>query len=447
MTLVTDATHDPTRRSWVASANTDDCDFPIQNLPFGMFKRASDATARAGVAIGDQVLDLTMAQGNLGHDAATEAALSLLQQSDLGPLMAAGAAPRQALRRALSAALTEGNTQAASRLGSCLVSQRDVTMQLPCLIRDYTDFYIGIHHATAIGKLFRPDNPLLPNYKWVPIGYHGRASTVGVSGGSFRRPMGQLKGAAEAPVFGPCQRLDLELELAVLVGKPNLQGERIDIENAEDHLFGMVLLNDWSARDVQAWEYQPLGPFLSKSFATTISPWVVTMEALAPFRRSFTRAAGDPQPLPYLDSDANRAQGSLDLELEVWLQTPAMQLRNLPAHRLMRSNFRDAYWTLAQLLTHHASNGCKMNAGDLLGTGTQSGPAADQGGSMLELSHGGKRPIELPNGESRTFLQDGDTVILKASGHVPGARRIGFGECRGTVLPAMPRALSSATST
>ncbi len=434
-TTTTDATHDPARRSWVASANTQDTDFPIQNLPFGAFKCTHGDRVRSGVAIGDALIDLTQVHGKLALDAAGQAALNLLQDGDLTAFMAGGSQPRRALRRALSAALTEGHA-AAPTLASCLVPQCDVQMQLPCHIHDYTDFFTGIHHATAVGKLFRPDSPLLPNYKWVPIGYHGRASTLGVSGSSFHRPMGQTKGAADAPTFGPCQRLDHELELGVLVGQPNHQGERIPIHDAEAHLFGMLLLNDWSARDVQTWEYQPLGPFLAKSFATTLSPWVVTMDALAPFRRPFVRVATDPQPLPYLDSAANRAWGSVDIDLEVWLLTPTMRTQGLAAHRLMRSNFRDSYWTLAQLLTHHTSNGCKMNPGDLMGTGTQSGAGADQGGSMLELTQGGKQAIALPHGETRVFLQDGDTVILKASCNAAGAHRIGFGECRATILPA-----------
>ncbi len=430
-----DHTHAPALQSWVPSANAEDTDFPIQNLPFGVFQRQGRVECSVGVAIGDQVLDLMLAEEACTWDDAALAAFELLGSGDLSALMAAGAAPRRALRHALSAALSEGSDKAAA-LQKCLVAQRAVTMQLPCRINDYTDFFTSIHHATAVGKLFRPDNPLLPNYKWVPIGYHGRASTIGVSGQSFPRPMGQIKGAAEAPVFAPCQRLDHELELGLFVGTPNDHGERITIQRAEDHLFGMVLLNDWSARDVQAWEYQPLGPFLAKSFATTISPWVVTMEALAPFRAPFTRPEGDPQPLAYLDGAVNRAQGAVDLELETWILTARMQAAGTPPHRLMRSNFRDSYWTLAQLLTHHTSNGCQLHAGDLMGSGTQSGPGAGEGGSLLELTHGGKVPLTLPNGESRAFLQDGDTIILRAYGLRAGARRIGFGECRGKVLPA-----------
>ena len=288
-----------------------------------------------------------------------------------------------------------------------------------------------------MGKQFRPDNPLLPNYKWVPIGYHGRASSVAASGQRFHRPLGQtMPPGAEAPKFGPSQRIDYELEVAAWIGGGNASGTPIGIAQAEDHVFGISLLNDWSARDVQAWEYQPLGPFLSKSFATTVSPWMVTLEALAPFRAAFTRPEGDPQPLPYLDSTANRSSGAVGVQLEVWLQTAAMREAGHAGQRLSTSNLQDAYWTLAQLVTHHTVNGCNLRSGDLLGTGTLSGPAPEQGGSLLELTQGGKLPMTLDNGESRSFLQDGDTVILRGYCSAPGARRIGLGECRGTVLPA-----------
>ncbi len=436
MTMHLDATHDPLLGSWVASANAQDSDFPIQNLPLGVFKRKGEELSSVGVALGDQVLNLSLATSRWTWDADVQAALAMLASGDLAQLMAQGTQPRRALRAALSQAL-KVDSPASTALAPCLVAQSDVVMQLPCFIHDYTDFYTGIYHATAIGKLFRPDSPLLPNYKWVPIGYHGRASTLGVSGQSFHRPMGQLKGAADAPSFGPCQRLDHELELGILVGKPNQAGQRIPITRAEDHIFGMVLLNDWSARDIQAWEYQPLGPFLAKSFATTISPWVVTMEALAPFRVPFLRPADDPQPLPYLDSQLNRSAGSLNLQLETLILTPKMKGEGMAAHRLMSSNFKDSYWTIAQLLTHHTSNGCKMNPGDLMGSGTQSGPGVGQGGSLLELTQGGKQPIVLPNGEQRLFLQDGDTVVLRAHAQQAGARRIGFGDCHATVLPAL----------
>jgi fumarylacetoacetase len=421
-----DETHDATLASWVESANDPGTDFPIQNLPFGRFRTAAGEPWRIGVAIGDQVLDLQ--------------SVGLVDTPDMNRLMAAGAAARRTLRLALSRWLRHGS-DAQARFTSALRAQSEVEMDVPCHIGDYTDFYTGIHHATTVGKLFRPDNPLLPNYKWVPIGYHGRASSIGVSGQSFRRPLGQTKAAeSDAPVLGPSRRLDYELELAAFVAAPNVLGEAVTMGDAEEHLFGLALFNDWSARDIQAWEYQPLGPFLSKNFASTLSPWIVTLEALQPFRSVFSRPAGDPEPLPYLDSTANRERGSIDIELEVWLQTPAMRAAGHAGERLSRSNFRDAYWTLAQLVAHHTVNGCNLQSGDLLGTGTLSGPSAGQGGSLLELSEGGKRPLQLSNGETRSFLEDGDTVILRGHCERPGFRRIGFGDCAGTVLPAWTRA-------
>jgi len=417
-----DATHDPALRSWLASANDPATDFPIQNLPFGRFRRADDMDWRIGVAIGDQVLDLRRAR--------------LIETHDMNRLMRLLPAARTALRHAISEGLRAGSPNEAV-FREALVPQSRVSMGLPCRIGDYTDFYIGIHHASSVGKLFRPDNPLLPNYKWVPIGYHGRASSINVSPSRFKRPMGQQRGADDAtPTLAPTKRLDYELELGLVIGRPNVQGEPITMADAEDHLFGVALFNDWSARDIQAWEYQPLGPFQSKNFASTLSPWVVTMEALAPFRQAFTRPAGDPQPLPYLDSAANRERGAIDIELEVWIQTPAMLAAGHAGDRLSRSNFSDGYWTAAQLVTHHTVNGCNLGSGDLFGSGTLSGPRADQGGSLLELSQGGKQPVRLSNGETRTFLEDGDTVVFRGFCAREGFRRIGFGECRGTVLPA-----------
>lgn len=426
MTLpMIDETHDPALRSWVASANDPVTDFPLQNLPFGRFRTAGQADWRLGVAIGDQVLDLQGA-GLLGH-------------ADMNRLMASPPAGRAALRRMISEGLREGAAQQ-DAWAEHLLPQAGLELGLPCRIGDYTDFYTSVHHATTVGRQFRPDNPLLPNYKWVPIGYHGRASSICASGHAFHRPNGQTKAPdAEVPRFGPSRRLDYELEMGALIGAPNALGEPVPLQDAEAHLFGLALFNDWSARDIQGWEYQPLGPFLSKNFASTLSPWVVTMEALAPFRAPFVRAAGDPQPLPYLDSAENRALGALDIELEVWLQTAAMREAGQAGERLTRANFKDAaYWTLAQLVAHHTVNGCNLQSGDLLGTGTLSGPEASQGGSLLELSQGGKQPLALANGEQRSFLEDGDTVIFRAFCEREGRRRIGFGECRATVLPARP---------
>ncbi|HQD48645.1 fumarylacetoacetase, partial [Ottowia sp.] len=305
-------------------------------------------------------------------------------------------------------------------------------------IGDYTDFYTSVHHATNIGKQFRPDNPLLPNYKWVPIGYHGRSSSIGISGQSFPRPRGQtMAPGAESPSFGPCKRLDIELELGVFVGAGNASGEPIGIADAEDHVFGIVLLNDWSARDIQGWEYQPLGPFLSKNFASTISPWVVTTEALAPYRvPAVVRPEGDPQPLPYLDSAHNRDAGAFDIQLEALIETPALRSAGQPPARLCLTSYRHAYWTVAQMVTHHTVNGCNLQPGDMLGSGTLSGPTLDQACALIELTSGGKNPVQLHGGEQRTWLEDGDTVILRGWCEKPGAARIGFGECVGTVLPA-----------
>lgn len=430
-------THDPALRSWVASANLPASDFPIQNLPFAVFRRKGSAEAfRGGVAIGDQILDLAAAAGAgvFSGDAAT--ALQAGAQEKLNALMALGAGKWRALRLALSRALREGAAQQAS-LQACLVPQAEAEYDVPARIGDYTDFYTSVHHATNIGKQFRPDNPLLPNYKWVPIGYHGRASSIGVSGRAFHRPVGQTMppGAAE-PVFGPCQRLDIELELGIFVGAGNSQGERIAMAEAEEHVFGICLLNDWSARDIQAWEYQPLGPFLSKNFATTISPWIVTLEALAPYRAPFERPAGEPQPLPYLDSEANRLGGAFDIQLQVGIQTPAMRKAGQGDASICRTSYRHAYWTVAHMVAHHTVNGCNLQPGDLFGSGTLSGPTLDQAGALVELTVGGKQPLQLPNGEARTYLQDEDAVVLRGWCEKAGAARIGFGECWGTVLPA-----------
>ena len=434
---MTAAQAEPAARSWVESANADATDFPLQNLPYGRFRRAgSDEPLRIGVAIGEQILDLKRALAQCPWDRAVESLLAPLAAGDLNAVMAQGKPARVVLRAALTQALREGSLQAPF-LELCLLPQTQAEMALPCHIGDYTDFYTGIHHATAVGRLFRPDNPLLPNYKWVPIGYHGRCSSIGVSGQPLRRPLGQLKGEAPAPKLAPSQRVDYELELGAFIGLPNALGQPVPIAEAEDHLFGLALFNDWSARDVQAWEYQPLGPFNAKNFASTLSPWIVTMEALEPFRQPWSRPADDPQPLPYLDSAANRECGAIDITLEAWLQTATMREAGAPAQRLMQSNFRDSYWTLAQLVSHHSIGGCNLRSGDLLGSGTQSGPAAGQGGSLLELSQGGRKPLKLANGEERSFLQDGDTVVLKAFCQRDGQRRIGFGACAGTVLPAV----------
>jgi fumarylacetoacetase len=431
-------THDPALQSWVGSANVPDNGFPIQNLPFGVFRPAGDSGAfRPGVAIGSKVLDLAALADAAPWSGAAGHALAACKSSTLNGLMSLGQAHWSALRLELSRALRSGSALQ-DVLEPLLADISKVEMGLPARIGDYTDFYISLHHATSVGKQFRPDNPLLPNYKWVPIGYHGRASSIGVSGQEFPRPVGQTRPAQEngTPGFGPCQRLDYELELGIFVGQGNAQGDRIAIGDAESHVFGLCILNDWSARDLQAWEYQPLGPFLAKNFASTISPWIVTLEALAPFRVAFERAAGDPQPLPYLSSSENKAAGAFDIALEVLLTTQRSRGEQAPPALLSRSNFKEAYWNVAQLLTHHTVNGCNLQAGDLLGTGTLSGPDQGQEGSLLELNQGGKNPIKLPWGEERVFLQDHDEVVLRASCSKPGYPTISLGECSGTVLPA-----------
>ena len=351
-------------------------------------------------------------------------------------VLAQSPSARVDLRKRISDALRRDGAAKRS-VRDALAPLSSITLGLPCDIGDYTDFYIGIHHATRIGKLFRPDNPLLPNYKWVPIGYHGRASSINASPGIVRRPIGQRRGADDSrPDFGPTMRLDYELEIGLVIGRPSVQGDRVAVADAESHLFGIALFNDWSARDIQAWEYQPLGPFLAKNFASTLSPWMVTMEALAPFRVPFTRPEGDPQPLPYLDSPENRARGAIDVGLEVWIQTAAMAASGYPGDLLSRSSFTDGYWTAAQLVTHHSVNGCNLRSGDLFGSGTLSGAAENEGGSLLELSQGGTQAVPLSNGESRKFVEDGDTIIFRGACRREGFRRIGFGECRATVVPA-----------
>ena len=438
MKIMRDETHDPALTSWVASANAAGSDFPIQNLPFGIFRsKGGLGHWRGGVAIGDHVLDLDVLASDGLADPQAHEALQAAIGPTLNALMALGRPAWAALRRALSSGLRVGSHER-PRWERAIVPQADIEMGLPAEIGDYTDFYTSIQHATNVGRLFRPDNPLLPNYRWVPIGYHGRASSIAVSGDSFRRPQGQTLAAdAEVPVLGPSRRLDHELELGLFIGPGNGRGVPVPIDDAEGRMFGLCLLNDWSARDIQAWEYQPLGPFLSKNFATTISPWIVTMEALHPYRTPFVRADGEPGPVSYLDSASNRERGAVDITLEVQLQTSAMRARSEEPVRLTSTNFSSsAYWTLAQLIAHHTVNGCNLRPGDLFGTGTLSGPADGQQGSMLELTRGGREPVRLPNGEQRTFFEDGDTVIFKAWCERQGAARIGFGEVRSTVLPA-----------
>ncbi len=439
MIATLDATHDPALTSWATSANGHS-DFPIQNLPFGIFSRHGGAP-RAGVAIGDEIFDIHAALAAGLFDGEARRAAEAASGDTLNALLALGTGPRRALRARLSEILGLGSPERAAA-EPLLWWAADCTMHMPAQVGDYTDFYAGIHHATNVGQQFRPDNPLLPNYKYVPIGYHGRSSSIAVSGGDVRRPNGQRKPASETvPSFGPSRNLDYELEMGIWIGTGNAPGAPIPIGEAGDHVAGFCLLNDWSARDIQGWEYQPLGPFLAKNFATTISPWIVTPEALAPFRTAQpNRPEGDPDPLPYLSDAADQGAGALDIELEVLIETAAMKERGLPPHRLAISNARHLYWTAAQLVTHHASGGCNLRPGDLLGTGTISAPEESGFGSLLETTNGGRKPFDLPSGETRRFLEDGDTVIMRCRGRRQDYASIGFGECRATIAqgPSLP---------
>lgn len=465
MSFTIDETHDPKLESWVESANDPGTDFPIQNLPICalMLNQAEeedevpDFAFELFVPLGDKLIDINgLAAIDRLHGLIPE-----LPQLPYVPVAAVySKAFRAALRRRLSKLFSASATRTVRRMISkeCLVDadEENVEPVLPVFpVSNYTDFYASVHHATNVGSMFRPDNPLLPNYKWIPVGYHGRASTVMPSGSPIIRPMGQTiegnVGPESRPTFGPCKMLDYELEMGVVVGPGSMIGEPIPIEAAEDHILGLCLLNDWSARDIQKWEYQPLGPFLAKNFATTVSPYIVTMEALAPFRSPrFERPAGDPAPLAHLDCEHDRTAGAFDITLEVYLQSAEMKKRGLSPHRISRGNFKDIYWTVAQMLAHHTGNGCNMQPGDLLGSGTVSGPTRDARGCLLELTWDGdpwanppvkasgaeRTPIELPSGEQRKFLADGDEVIFKGYCEREGFRRIGFGECRGEVLPS-----------
>ncbi len=425
----TDETHDPARVSWVESANGHPA-FPVQNLPLGVFSPPGEG-ARIGTAIGGMILDLSGIA-----DLLPDASAARVAGASLNALMALPGADRLALRRRLSALLSDPAHRA--HVAPLLHEAADCRLHLPATIGDYTDFYVGIHHANNVGRQFRPDNPLLPNYKYVPIGYHGRASSVRPSGEPLVRPSGQRKPPeADVPVFGPTRRLDYELEMGVWIGPGNALGEPIPIAEAARHIAGLTLLNDWSAREIQAWEYQPLGPFLAKNFHSTVSPWLVTMEALAPFRLAQPpRPADDPAPLPYLLDADDQAHGALAITLEAHITTSAMRARGDAPFRLSTGPATSMYWTINQIVTHHASNGCNLNPGDLLGTGTISGPEPGGYGSLLELSAGGKTPLALPDGETRTFVEDGDEVILSATAHAEGFVSIGFGDCRGEVRPA-----------
>ncbi len=426
----TDFTNDASATSWVEGANGHP-DFPVQNLPLGIFS-VGDTPQRGGMAIGDFILDLP-AVAMLMEDPAEDAALTA-NAPVLNAMFAGGRGPLTALRQAVFGLLTDESHRA--KVEPHLHRAADCTMHLPFFINDYTDFYTGIHHAMNIGSLFRPDNPLLPNYKYVPIGYHGRSSSIRVSGVDVKRPTGQKKPAEEGgtPGFGPSGRLDYELEMAIWVGHGNELGEPIAIGEAEQHIAGISILNDWSARDLQAWEYQPLGPFLAKNFHSSVSPWVVTMDALAPFRTAQNpRPEGDPAPLPYLMDAGDQAHGAFGITMEVLITTPKMREAGDAPHRLSKGPMTAMYWTAAQLLAHHTVGGCNLQPGDLLGTGTLTSGEEGGEGSLIELTEGGKKSIALPNGEERKFLEDGDEVIMTAYAEKDGFARIGLGECRATI--------------
>jgi fumarylacetoacetase len=438
-----DETHDPSLWSWVESSNDPATDFPIQNLPFGVFRRAGDpGPPRAGVAIGDQILDVAACLDDdlLGGDAAIVA--ERCRGPHLNMLMELGRDAVRALRRSLSELLRSDApvyARHASLAARVLLPAAEAELFVPAHVGDYSDFYASIEHATNVGGMFRPDNPLLPNYKWVPIGYHGRASSIVASGTDVRRPRGQTLDANDgAPTFGPSKRLDYELEVGAFIGPSNALGGSIPIDEAEQHVFGLCLVNDWSARDVQSWEYQPLGPFLAKNFATSVSPWIVTLDALEPFRAARrVREAGDPSPLDYLDSERDRTGGAFAITLEVLLTTTNMRELGLDPYRVSTGSFADMYWTLAQIVTHHASNGCNLRPGDLLASGTVSGSTKESRGCLLERTWRGTEPLELPSGETRAFLADGDEVTFRGYCENSDYRRIGFGECSGRVVPAL----------
>ncbi len=439
-----DETHDPKTPSFVESAEDPATDFPLQNLPMGVFRRrGSDEAARIGIAIGDQVLDLRACDGRGLLRGLGDPVLEAARAANLNAFLALDARLRRTLRhRAWHLLRAEGaQVTALPHAREVLVAQADVELLLPVAIGDYTDFYASVHHATNVGKMLRPDNPLLPNWKWIPIGYHGRSSSIVPSGSPVRRPVGQTepKEPGAAPGFGPSRTLDYELEVGAFLGPGNPLGERIPLSAAEGHIGGLCLVNDWSARDVQKWEYAPLGPFLAKNFATTISPWLVTLEALAPFRVApEARPAEDPQPLPYLADDRDRERGGFDVGLRVELRTKAMRERGEAPFVVSTSNLRDLYWTLGQMVAHHASGGCNLRPGDLIATGTVSGPAPENRACLLERTWRGTEPLKLPSGEERRFLEDGDEINLRGRCEKDGFRAIGFGDCRGEILPVQP---------
>jgi fumarylacetoacetase len=438
-----DHTHEVDARSWLAAANYETAPFPLQNLPFGVFRRTGRGEAfRGGVALGDQVIDLAaLVSAGAVSGLAADAAQACSQPS-LNAFFAMGPGAWRALRHALFDLFKRpvegvGGGPLLEALERCLVPQATVEYGLPVQIGDYTDFYTSIDHARNIIKLLRPDASVSPNFQWMPIAYHGRVSSIGISGQQVRRPYGQrLRAGAAEPEVEPCARLDYEVELGIFIGVGNKQGTRIPVQSAEDHVFGLCLLNDWSARDIQAWESTPLGPFLAKNFATTLSPWIVTMDALAPYRTALSRPQEDPQPLSYLAGSALQTHAAIDIQLEVALETETHRRLGIAPSRVSRTSFRHQYWSVSQMVAHHTVGGCNLRPGDLLGSGTVSGPTPSEAGAMIELTRSGRSPIQLPTGEERSFLEDGDVVVMRGWCERPGYARIGFGENRGEVLPA-----------
>jgi fumarylacetoacetase len=436
-----DMTHDASARSWLESANRDGTPFPLQNLPFSVFRRAGrDEPFRGGVALGDQVIDLGALAGTGVLSGLAAEAAHACGAPTLNAFFGMGPSAWRALRHALFGLF--GRDEAPSRvdvLARCLVPQAGLEYGLPAQIGDYTDFYTSIDHARNIVRLLRPDGTLSPNFQWMPVAYHGRTSSIGLSGQTIRRPIGQrLPAGRGQPELGACARLDYELELGIFIGVGNEQGTRIPVGSAEEHVFGLCLLNDWSARDIQSWESTPLGPFHAKNFATTISPWIVTMDALVPFRAGWSRPAGDPQPLPYLASPTTTERGAIDIQLEVALETAAHRSTGATRTRLSRTSFRHQYWTIGQMVTHHTVGGCNLRSGDLLGSGTISGPTQAEAGALIELTRAGASPVQLETGETRAFLEDGDVVVMTGWCEREGYARIGFGENRGEIIPADP---------
>jgi fumarylacetoacetase len=443
MTIVIDETHDPKRRSWVESANGHR-DFPLQNLPLGVFSppgnNVPDAKARGGIAIGDKIFDIKAALAAGLFSGEAETAARAASGGTLNPLFALGAGPRRALRRQVFDILAEGGGQEGNGRAAAKQIIQDanvVAIHMPAKPASFTDFFAGIHHATNGGRRRNPNDPLGPNYKYVPVAYHSRASSLQPSGQPIRRPSGQRKLPEEnAPSYGPCRKLDYEIEVAIWVGPGNRQGEPIPISEAADHIVGLGFVNDWSARDIQQWESAPLGPFLGKSFGSTVSPWIVTIEALAPFRVAQPpRPAGDPQPLPYLWDEADQQEGAFDIALEALILTKKMREAGQAPHRMSHSNTLDLYWTVAQMVAHQTCNGCNIEPGDLFGTGTISGPTPEGWGSLSELSRDGQQANAVSSGETRTFLEDGDEAIFRARASRDGFVSIGFGKCRGRVIP------------